>query len=251
MREYPWFRREPHWEHRARQRVISSFAALAPAWLESLSLPASLLSRKGVSPELEAAQDGLKHLDSAASSFPSHLLGSRTPDEYLELLSRAARIRSALVLDQILKKDPSAADRLKTVSFEAGRRAASAAASELQAEGSAALLPGQAPSVRGAFLALVQRSFAGLCSPGDQGMLVERLTDGEASWVDLDCPHRDQIPEVGVVADCLCDQISEWRSGFCAGWDDRLRMARLPDEARIGRCRFILTPAAVRGAPGR
>jgi hypothetical protein len=240
MREYPWLARQPHWEHQVRFGVVRRLAALAPAWLAALELPASLLNRKGVSPELESSQDALKRLDSVPGPLPAELLGARTPDEFLDLLGRAARVRNGLVLDQILKKDSSSWDRLKGVSFELGRQSGYAASAELGVAGGPGQVAPQDPSVRTAFLALGQRSFSGLFSPGDSGMLLERLTDREASWVDLDCPHRDPIPEVGAVADRLCDLLCEWRSGFCAGWDARLKLARLPDEARNGRCRFTL-----------
>jgi len=240
MREYPWVSRHQTWGHVVRYRLIVGRVGLSRAWLEGMSLPLTYLQRKGLSPELEMGQSFLRYAETVTdferAEFPERLLGSRSPDEFLEEFSKAARIQQGLVLDQILKKDTGALRELKAISHREGARIGAVV---------------QAGSVRGAFLALNQNSFFAIRN-GMAGVLPERITDHQVSWVDLDCPHQETLMEIGPVASSLCDLYVEWRAGFCSALkqaSDGFRFTRLPQEPGYGRCRYLLETEGLR-SPG-
>lgn len=240
MREYPWTSRQQTWSHVVRYRLIVGRVGLSRAWLEGLSLPLNYLQRKGLSPELEIGQNFLRHAESVTdlehADFPEWLLGARSPDEFLDQFSKAARIQQGLVLDQILKKDSVALRELKAISHREGARIGASV---------------QAASVRGAFLALNQNSFFAIRN-GMVGVLPERITDYQVSWMDLDCPHQDTLMEIGPVAASLCDLFVEWRAGFCSALrpgSQGFRFTRLPQEPVYGRCRYLLETEELR-SPG-
>ncbi len=236
MREYPWISREPGWGHLRRYRLLATSLSLVNRWLEVTNSPQSFLLRKGVTPGLESVQPLLRSLESHSSmeelEFPDALLGPQTPDEFLDKLSSAVRVQQALVLDQILRRHgDSAADALRKladVTFEQGR-----SRGEHDSRGAAS-------GLRSIHAALVQSALSSQFTHSPSGVLLERVTDTKIDWLELECPHQDDILEVGQVADPLCELHSSWRAGYAEGWNQSVSYARLPREPRLGRCRFSL-----------
>lgn len=236
MREYPWIARQSGWVHQRRYRLLAVGAALAPCWIEASNAPQSFLLRKGVTPGYDAAHPMLRVLESQASigdpEFPDSLLGSQTPDEFLDLLSSAVRIQQALVLDQILRRasgdEGALLKKLLEVTLEQGR-----IHGQHESRGAGA-------GVRSIHSALAQSALSSPQSHSPSGVLLERVTDDRIDWLELECPHQDDLLEVGHVADPLCELQSAWRAGFIAGWDSSVQYGKLPREPRLGRCRFSI-----------
>lgn len=236
MREYPWISREPGWDHLRRYRLIATSLGLVARWVEVTNSPPSFLLRKGLTPGYDSAQPLLRHLEGQASvgelEFPDSLLGAQTPDEFLDLLSKAVRVQQALVLDQILRRQGEAGSevlrKLMDATFEQGK---SRGQHDRRGSGS---------GVRSIHSALVQSAMCAHQTQSPSGVLLERVTDRRIDWLELECPHQDDLVEVGQVADQLCELHSAWRAGYAAGWDQSVQYARLTREARLGRCRFSI-----------
>lgn len=236
MREYPWISREAGWDHLRRYRLLAVSLGLVVRWVEVSNSPPSFLLRKGLTPGYDAAQPLLRHLEGQISmselEFPDAHLGAQTPDEFLELLSRAVRIQQSLVLDQILRRhgdsDSGILRKLLDATFEHGQ-----ARGQHDSRGSNS-------GVRSIHAALAQSALCAQQSHSPSGILLERVTDRRIDWLELECPHQDELLEVGQVADQLCELHSSWRAGYAAGWDQSVHYARLPREPRLGRCRFSI-----------
>ena len=236
MREYPWIARAPGWEHLRRYRLLAASHGLVSRWVEVTNSPDSVLHRRGLTPEHEVAQPILRHLEGQVSiselEFPDSLLGSQTPDEFLDLLSAAVRVQQALVLEQILRRHgDSTADvfrKLLDVTFEQGF-----SRGQNDSRGSSS-------GLRAIHAAMIQSALSSPQTHSPSGVLLERMTDIRIDWLELECPHQDAIIEVGQVADQLCELQSCWRSGYAAGWGQGVRYTKLPSEPRLGRCRFSI-----------
>jgi len=237
MREYPWLQRELSWEDQRRFELLHARWELTCLWVEDLKLPPVTLHRKGVTVGLEAVQPILKHWEAMRARpqktecipvcINDELLGSLLPAEALEKLALAVRVQQALVLDQILRKNSELRLQLARLSHEAGKlyrknrfRAVSSdwGLGELHA-------------------ALVQGPFSCTQSMHPEGVLVERATVDRIEWLELECPHRDSLLEVGPVADSLCQIHNSWREGFIEGDSGFFRGVVLETQKH---CRFCM-----------
>lgn len=239
MREYPWCSRQLTWQHLRRFGLIHDQWRLTRIWVEATGQPQTLLGRKGVTPGLDEVGEILRWWEQVPqpSERPDpichdELLGALSPEECLERLGAAVRIQQSLVLEQILRKVADSRQRLLVASEEAGRGAASAAG------GVGSSCPAD---LRDAHASVVQGPFSCILSQDPAGVVVERVTDSSLDWIELECPHRDRLFEVGPVAEVLCDLHAAWRSGYFKGLDPAWSARRLPPDPVTANCRFTVT----------
>lgn len=242
MREYPWDSRRLTWQHLRRFGLIHAQWKLTRTWVEELGQPQSLLNRKGVTPGLDEVGEILRYWEQAAPGpvCREDLLGALSPEECLERLGAAVRVQQSLVLDQLLRKVPDSRQRLPEISSAAGHRAGK---SQVSPDSVAAPFSAHRTlsGLRDAHASVAQGPFSCMRSQNPSGVIVERVTASSLEWIELECPHRDPLFEVGPVADVLCDLHSAWRAGYFRGLDPAWKTARLAPDPVASYCRFSVS----------
>jgi hypothetical protein len=230
-----WDTREIDYEHYRRFDQLLELHKLTQAWIGELNSVgkdrASHALDRGLSRELT---DRLFMLDSLGRGGLSALVDDTSTTDVLIRLERTAWSLQAYTLAKLEERtqDPESSASLRSVleqtSWKLGRDYANKRWPELR--------DATRRNISQLILTLNDTPF-GNGPTHSTHLLPIRVTEQEACFEMLQCPHQQAFNEVSAVADALCNLHSHWLKGFAYGLNPAITVDATLRTNGEGRCR--------------